>query len=183
LNINVFNTPAWLEPRDIASRLGPSNLDTRQAAILTNLLAPARLNRFSESELADPANAYPLAEYLSDLKSDVFAGTAPDANRRMLQRVYVERLAAMIEPPAPTPAAGGRGGGAGGGGAQPSAPPPFMAQPNIPRSDLPALARAQLRQIRDEAKRNATSASGAVAKAHWQDLSDRVDGALEPRKR
>ena len=179
LNTNVLNTPDWLEPRDIASRLGPSNLDTRQAAILTNLLAPARLGRFAESEQADPANAYPLAEYLADLKTDVFAGLSPDPNRRMLQSVYVERLTAMVGPAEAAPAAGGRGGG----GGQPTAPPPFMAQPNVQRSDLPALARAQLRQIRDDARRNAAAASGAVAKAHWQDLADRADAALDIKKR
>jgi hypothetical protein len=45
------------------------------------------------------------------------------------------------------------------------------------------MARAQLRQIRDDAKRLATMAQGSVAKAHWQDIADRVDEALEPRKR
>jgi hypothetical protein len=178
LSANVFTTPTWLEPSDIISRIGPSNLATREAAVLTSLLGTPRLARLSASEELDAANAYPLAEFLGDLKSAVFNGPSPDANRRTLQRVYVERLAAIINPPpAPTLPAGiapPQG---------PANPVPFVTAPNVPRSDLPALARAQLRQIRDDAKRMASTTQNIVAKAHFQDISDRVDEALEPRKR
>jgi hypothetical protein len=179
LSANVFTTPAWLEPQDIATRIGPSALPTRQANVLTSLMTTARLGRLAESEELDPANAYPLAEYLSDLKGDVFNGASPDANRRSLQRVYVERLAAIINPPA-APAAPAGFPGAGG---PPQAPPPFVGAPNVPRSDLPALARMQLRQIRDDATRNSAAAAAAVNKAHWQDLVARVDDVLETKKR
>jgi hypothetical protein len=178
LNANVLVTPSWLAPRDIESRVGPSALPTRQAAVVTSLLSNARLGRLAESEKADPANAYPLAEYMADLRADVFAGAAPDANRRMLQRVYVERLSAIINPPpAPT---GGPGAGTPQGPQNP--PPPFVAPPNIARSDIPALARMQLRQIRDEARRRA-SAANAVLQAHWDDIAARADDALDPRKK
>jgi hypothetical protein len=97
----------------------------------------------------------------------------------MLQRVYIERLALIINPPpppAPNPAA-----------PAPQGPPPnlspFIGAPNVPRSDLPALARAQLRQIRDEARRAAGTAPGAGVRAHWQDIADRVDDVLEAKRR
>jgi len=185
LDANVFATPSWLMPKDIESRIGPSGLPTRQATVLTSLLATPRLGRLAEAEQVDPANAYPLAEYLTDLKTGVWgtpgSGAPPDANRRMLQRVYIERLALTINPPlppAPNP------------GAVPAVPPqgppqtpsPFIGAPNLPRSDIPALARAQLRQIRDEARR-AASAGGAVSRAHWQDIVDRVDDVLEAKRR
>ncbi|HEX8942625.1 MAG TPA: zinc-dependent metalloprotease [Gemmatimonadaceae bacterium] len=184
LNANVFATPAWLAPADIESRLGPLNVGTRQAAVLTSLLGTPRLGRLAESEQVDPGNAYPLAEYLADLRADVWGtpatGAAPDANRRMLQRVYVERLAAIVNPPAPpTPPAGA----AAAGPQPPAALPPFVGAPNLSRSDLPALARAQLRQIRDDARRGAASAQTAVARAHWQDIVDRVDDVLEAKRR
>lgn len=174
LNANIITEPTWLEPKEITSRIGPSNIDDRQANMIASLLNPARLGRMAEAESVDPANAYPLVEYLSDLKADVFNGASPDANRRMLQRVYVERLAAIIEPP-PTPAAGG------GRGAPPSAPFPYTGAPNLPRSDLPALARLQLKQIRDDARR--MSAGGTVARAHWDDLASRVDDVLEAKRK
>ena len=180
LNANVFTTPTWLEPQDITSRIGPSTLATRQATVLTSLLSPARLGRLADAEELDAANAYPLTEFLSDIKSNVWSGAAPDANRRALQRVYVERLAAIINPPAAPAGAAGPGGGRGGGG--PTTPPPYVGAPNVPRSDLPALARAQLRQIRDDARQNATTATG-IQNAHWLDVVDRVDEALEARKK
>jgi hypothetical protein len=184
LSANALTTPTWLAPADIESRLGPLNIGARQANVLTSLLGVPRLNRLAESEQVDPANAYPLAEFLADLKTDVWAtpgsGTVPDANRRMLQRVYVERLAAIVNPPAPPVVAPG-------GPAGPPPPqftlPPFVAPPNLARSDLPALARAQLRQIRDDARRGASSAKNATTRAHWLDIVDRVDDILEAKRR
>jgi hypothetical protein len=183
LNANVFTTPTWLAPADIESRLGPLNIGARQATVLTSLLGTPRLGRLADAEQIDPADAYPLAEFLTDLKSDVWgapgSGTAPDANRRMLQRVYVERLAAIVNPPPPpTPTAG-----AAPTPQPPVALPPFVGAPNLTRSDLPALARAQLRQIRDDARRCAASTQSAVARAHWQDIVDRVDDVLEAKRR
>ena len=183
LNANVFTTPTWLEPADIVSRIGPSALATRQAAVLTSLMTPARLGRLAESEELDASNAYPLSEFLSDLKGDVFNGAAPDGSRRALQRVYIERLAAIINPPATPAAAPGGPGGGGGAGGPPQTPPPFVGAPNVPRSDLPALARAQLRVIRDDATRNASVAAAGVNRAHWQDLVARVDDVLEAKRR
>ncbi len=186
LNSNVFTTPAWLEPADIVSRLGPSGLMTRQSAVLASLLSTARLGRLAEAEPIDPANAYPLTEFLSDLKTDVWGtpGTspAPDASRRTLQRVYIERLAAIVNPPPPpTLPAGALAAAPSPTG--PTSPPPFVVAPNVPRSDLPALARAQLRQIRDEASRASTTAQSPMARAHWQDIVARVDDVLEAKRK
>jgi hypothetical protein len=95
-----------------------------------------------------------------------------------VQRVYLERLDALINPPtAPPGAAQGFGGGGGG----PQQISPLLGAPNVPRSDLPALARSQVRAVRDDARRAATAATGAMAKAHWQDIADRADKILEPK--
>jgi hypothetical protein len=79
-----------------------------------------------------------------------------------------------VRPPAPP--AGGQGGAAG--------PPqsPLLAQVNVERSDLPALARSQLRTIRAEAQASAAASSG-VHRAHWADVAARVDDILEPGAR
>jgi hypothetical protein len=182
---NVIRTPEWLAPEDILTRIGPPSgnaaLAGRQANIIGQLLDARRLARLIESESLDEANAYPVTEYLTDLRRAVWgtpaSGAAPDAGRRTIQRVYLERLDALINPPAP-PAAGAQPFGGGGGPAQP--PGPLLAAPNVPRSDLPALARSQVRAVRDDARRAATGASG-MAKAHWQDIADRADRILEPK--
>jgi hypothetical protein len=186
LSDNVFSTPQWLQPQEIVARIGPSGLAARQATVLTSLMTPARLSRMADAEKFDAAAAYPVAEFLSDLKRDVWGtpgtGAAPDANRRMLQRVYLDRLGAIIHPPAPGTAAAGAGGRGGGGGGAAAVPPPFLAPPNVERSDLPALARAQLRDIQREAKGAAASAQGAVMRAHWADVADRVDAILKTKE-
>ncbi len=180
LSENILATPTWLMPQEIISRIGPNaTLANRQAGVLTSLLSAARLGRMAESEKYDAANAYPLAEYMGDLKRAVFAGALPDGNRRQLQRVYLARLDALINPP--SAAAGGPGGGPGvgpGGGGQPPRIVPFVTAPNVPLSDLPAMARAQLRDIQREARASALSGATATAKAHWVDIAERIERSL-----
>jgi hypothetical protein len=136
------------------------------------LLDARRLDRLAMGQKMSTA-AYSPAEYLGDLRRAVWTGAAPDANRRELQRVYLERLAALVNPPA-------AGGGQGMGRTPPS---PLVAPLNVERSDLPALARAELRAIRAEAQRNAASAPSSVQRAHWADVGARVEKILDPAGR
>ncbi|MGQ0647724.1 MAG: zinc-dependent metalloprotease [Gemmatimonadaceae bacterium] len=178
LSEHVFRTPSWLQDEQITARLGPAmgnlSLVNRQANVITQLLDARRLARLAESEAMDPENAYTLPAYLDDLRRAVFTGV-PDANRRTLQRIYLERLEVLITPPAPAPQ-GPPGGGA--GGAQ---LPPLLAAPNARRTDITPLARAQLRTLQGDARRTAATSTG-VNRAHWQDLADRIEGALEKEK-
>ena len=185
LTENVLKSPDWLTPAPIMSRLGPptggTSLANRQATTITALLNAGRLGRLTDSEVLEGAKAYPVAEYMADVKRAVWGSAAApvelDAGRRTMHRVYLERLEALISPPAPPAAAPG---------AAPAGPPqapagPFLAAPNVPRSDLPALARSQVRAIRDQARAAATaSAAGSVARAHWQDIVDRAEKILDP---
>ena len=183
LTEQVFRTPEWLAPDDITSRLGPTPLITRQANVVTSLLSAARLGRLAEAEAMDPGAAYPVSEYLTDVRRGLWGATtllAPDANRRALQRVYIDRMGALLVPPAAPAAAPVAGGG--GGGAPPGPVSPLLAAPNLLRSDLPALARGQLAAIRAEAQRLATTAPVGIARSHWQDVVDRVDVIFERRR-
>ena len=186
---NVIRTPGWLAPDEILSRIGPpvggGAIATRQANVVTQLLDARRLMRLVESEALAGDAAYSLPEYLGDLRRAVWgAGGAstPDANRRTLQRVYLERLDALISPPPPPAAGGPGGGGGGGGGGGQQQLAPLFAAPNVPRTDLPALARSQVRSIREEATRAAAAAPAGVMRAHWQDIAARADQILEPRR-
>ena len=171
---------------DVMSRLGPptggTSLVNRQATVITALLNAGRLGRLADSEVLEGAKAYPVTEYLADVKRAVWGTAAAsvelDAGRRTMHRVYLERLEALISPPPPPPAAP-----PGAAAAGPPAPVgPFLAAPNVPRSDFPALARSQVRAIRDQARAAATAAAaGSIARAHWQDIVDRADRILNPR--
>ncbi len=177
----ALRTPSWLAPEAILSRVGPgagaTSLAVRQATVLNTLLSTQRLARMAEAEALGGEDVYAPSEFMADVRRHVWgtpgAGAAPDANRRQLQRVYIERLAAILTPPAPPPA------GAAGQAQQQQAPPsPLVAPVNVQRTDLPALARAQLRAVREEARRAAASTTG-LARAHWQDVADRVDAVFE----
>ena len=174
-----MNTPEWLAPASISSRIGVSPLANAQAGVVTALLEPRRLDRMAMSE--QMGGGYAPADYLADLRRVVWSGARPDANLRAMQRVYMDRLGALVAPPATPPAAAGAQGGGEGG---PSAPPsPLLAPLNVPRGDLPALARNELRVIRADAQRNAASAPAGVQRAHWADVVARADAILEPNGR
>jgi hypothetical protein len=169
---NAIDTPEWMAPASITSRTGPSPLVAAQAAIVQALLDPRRLDRLS---MGAEMSAYPAADYLADLRAVVWAGRAPDANLRGMQRVYLDRLAALVNPPAATPPTPG--------GEGPSEPPsPLLAPINVARGDLPALARGELRSIRAAAQGNASAGAG-IQHAHWADVVARIDEILEPTNR
>ncbi|HEX8362218.1 MAG TPA: zinc-dependent metalloprotease [Longimicrobium sp.] len=170
---NVVNTPEWMAPAAITSRTGASPLAAAQAGMVATLLDPRRLDRLAMSVGMAGAAAYAPDEYLADLRRAVWNGPRPDANLRAMQRVYLDRLGALVTPP--TPPAGQ--GAPGGGGEGP--PSPLLAPLNVQRSDLPALARSELRAIRAEALRNAAATSG-VQRAHWSDVVARADAILDP---
>ena len=178
LTAQVFDTPSWLVPPAILSLIGPTAsgagvLATRQAAVLTGLTQAARLDRMSQASTLQPGVGYEVAGFLSELTGAVVGSGAPDANRRLLHRVYLERLQALSDPPA-APAAGGPGGQGGGG----FGPPPV----NVRRSDISAAARAQLRAVQTTARANAAAATGPMVRAHWLDLADRAQEILQPRR-
>jgi hypothetical protein len=181
LAANVLASPDWLAPADITSRLGPgtggASLVTRQANTIIQLLSAARLGRIADSQGMAGAQPYTVAEYMADVKRAVWGPSATpmelDAGRRTMHRVYLERLEALINPPAPPAGAAGPPAGPTG---------PFLGAPNVPRSDFPAIARSQVRAIRDQARAAATvAAAGSLTRAHWQDIGDRADRILEPR--
>src|SRR5262249_2247880 len=106
LGENVFTNQPWMSPPEVMSRLGQPTqpLSQRAANVVTSLLSNARLGRLAESEAFDAANAYPLAEFMSDVRGMVFNGASPDQHRRAVQRAFIERLGQIINPP-PAPAA------------------------------------------------------------------------------
>ena len=177
LTAQAFDTPEWLVPASVIGRIGPvasgtGALATRQANIIAALTQPTRLDRMAQGAALQPGVGYDIATFLGELTSAVFAPVAPDANRRLMQRVYLERMQALIDPPAAAPSAGGTGGGGGQG------PAPV----NVRRSDISASARAQVRAIAASARGRGTAMSTSAQKAHWLDLADRAQSILDPSR-
>ncbi len=174
----AIETPDWLAPSSILARIGPAtSVVSAQSNVVGQLLDARRIDRIAAAERLGSRDPYPVAAYMAELRGAVWgtaaAMPAPDANRRTLHRVYVERLAALMTPPEPAP-----GGGPGGGGG--GSPSPLLAPPNVERSDLPALARSEMITIRDAARRAAPRAANGMIRAHWLDIAARIDQALDP---
>jgi hypothetical protein len=56
-----------------------------------------------------------------------------------------------------------------------------VTAPVLAQSDLPALARLQLREIQRDARAAALASAGTTSRAHWSDIADRVTAILEPK--
>lgn len=180
----AIDTPSWLAPREIFALIGPpagtASLVNRQAAVLSQLLEPRRLTRLAEAgALGSQPDPYPLDQYLEDLRRAVWGSSATraaqlalDPNRRVLHRVYLERLESFLRPQASE----GSAAAAPGGG--PSSP--LLAMPNVARSDLPAMARAELKVIKDLATRASAAAVSGLVREHWEDVVSRIDAILKP---
>jgi hypothetical protein len=123
LQQNAFQVPGFLLNVDVLRRIEQEGAVARvrmaQANVLNTLLARGRLDRLVEYEAlaTRPADAYTLANMLTDLRQGVWAElghSSPRVNvyRRNLQRAYLEAVERTLSPPAPAAAtqqAGGPG--------------------------------------------------------------------------
>jgi hypothetical protein len=122
---------------------------------------------------------YAATEMINDLQNDLFSelksGKAVDTYRRMLQKSYVDKLDAIINPKA---SAGGitiSFGGGGGGGNN-----PYGSGYNS-RSDVNSIARAQLVALKGTVSAAAASTSDKMTKMHLADLAQTIKLALDPK--
>jgi hypothetical protein len=116
-----------------------------------------------EREAIDGGDAYPLMDYMDDVRGYVTSELrqrrpAIGTQRRHLQRGYVEALTGLLT-------------------ADERPRPSGFTRVDISQSDIRAAARAQLKAIRDDARR--ASGADAATRAHLDDLADRIDDALD----
>jgi hypothetical protein len=172
LSEQVFEAPVWMLDPEIVMRIGggPETVMQRQATVVRQLLDANRLNRLVQHDVLVGRTSYPLGTYLDDLRRAIWQDptvTANDAYRRALQRAHIDRLSVLLaDPPAGPAEQGGQGG------------PPAAARPNVAMSDIRALAREQLVQMRGEAQRAAARAQDRVGRAHLLDVVARIDDVL-----
>jgi hypothetical protein len=120
-----------------------------------------------------PANgvaAFTATELLENLQngifSDVFGNGNPDLFRRNLQRFFVSNLVGKLSAPAaPTGPV--------------SAMASMFAPPNVYRTDVRALVRAQLEGLATKLKK---AGGSDIVKAHKKDLLFVIEDALKPSK-
>lgn len=174
LQAQLFTTPKWLIDQDILSRIngnGINLIQSRQEGILGRLLSTNTINKMLAAEVTSK-NAYPVLEYMGDLKRSIFSElssrTTIDIYRRNLQKSYVTLLLSMLKAPE-QPAMPAGMVLMGGGGANPA------------KSDASAIARAQLTQLRSEIRTAAAAYGDNMSRYHLQDLAERITAVLDPK--
>ena len=107
------------------------------------------------------SNAYPLVDYMHDLKETIFNNSSEDIYRRNLQRNYVESLITLLN-------------------AKPSAPNRFARTVEVSKnSDVNAIVRGTLNNIKENIA--SRTSPDLVNKYHYEDLAYRIQKALDPK--
>jgi hypothetical protein len=150
----VLEEPVWLLDPEIYSRIrigGPQRLQQRQAGMVASLLSSARLTRMAELELTHPTVAWPVNAYLDDVRTAVWGNAAATARNAYRRALQRAHVAQLAA----------------------------LLNSEADASDVRALARAQLVDIRTRANAAAGQTTG-VARAHLRDIVERIDEVLEP---
>ncbi|WP_432708045.1 zinc-dependent metalloprotease [Pedobacter sp.] len=177
LGKNLFNTPTWLLNQEVLDNTGTNAVDVIykiQNPVLTRLISSFTLSKLIAAEAVDGQKAYKITDMFADLQGIVFSEVkeekAIDVYKRNLQKNYVEKMVNLLKP-VPTsiiPAASGRG----------SLP---QSAVSVSESDVTSVVKAQLKDLNVMIKSAIPSVSG-LSKYHLEDLSDRIDAALDPKK-
>ena len=167
----AFTAPTWLNDPAIMERIGPSgasvaNISRLQASVLNQLLSTTRMSALAELEVTQPDDAYPLVEFLDDVRAAVWQDPARVSEigpyRRALQRAYLERMESLMT----------------------EEPPTFPFGPvtqDVSTSDIRPLVRQQLHTLRDTvSSRVDRGVADRVTGAHMEDIVARIDAILEP---
>jgi hypothetical protein len=107
-----------------------------------------------------------------DLKKGIWSELASrkpiDIYRRNLQKSYINILDNLLNPPPTTPAV--------------SIPGVFIQiSPSTDKSDIKSVVRAHLAALRTEINAAAAATADQMTKYHLQDVSKRIDKALNPK--
>ena len=177
LNQQLFNTPSWLISNDVFARTGGNPLTiigNIQDGTLNRLFGTNTLNKLVNAETSIGNNAYKITDLFSDLKKGVWTELSTkktiDVYRRNLQKSYINILNNLLNPATTITVLGGGGGGFG-------APAPV----NTDKSDIKSVVRAHLTSLKNEVNAAAAGIADPMSKYHLQDISKRIDKALNPK--
>ena len=172
----VFTTPTFLLDADVLRRIEASGSTERmqrnQERVLATVMANDKLLRLIETASISGSSNENLGvtELLENLQNGLFADLvangSPDVFRRNLQRSFVANLVSKLS--APPPPSGTM-----------SPMLAMFAPPNVYKTDVRALVRAQLESLATKLKKGGGS---DIVKAHKKDLLVVIDDALRPSK-
>jgi hypothetical protein len=158
---HVFTDVGWLNEPEILNRIegtgAVARIEAIQARNVNALLDPVRMERMTEAALVDE-DAYTLDEFFEDLREGVWSelgtGDLVSTYRRSLQRTYLGRLAWLMEDREDEDDG-----------------------PDLAKSDIRPLARAQLGTLRAAASE--ADPGDELSRYHLEDVVARIEAILE----
>ncbi|MET0392593.1 MAG: zinc-dependent metalloprotease [Chitinophagaceae bacterium] len=179
LNQQLFTTPAWMIGNDILSKTGGNPLaiiGSIQDRVLGSLFSTGTLNKLIQAEATAGSKVYRMTDLLGDLKKGIWSELATkktiDVYRRNLQKSYVNTLFTLLTPPEqPTGAAAVLTAILGGG-----------SSVGLNKSDIISVVKAHLAALKNEINAAKTTVPDAMSQYHLQDIAQRIDEALNPKK-
>lgn len=176
LQKQLFTTPSWLINNDVLSRTGQNAVNVigaRQEIILGRLLNNSTFAKLIQAEAANGSSAYTLSDMMTDLKQGIWSELAAkkpiDVYRRNLQKSFVERIGAFVNPPAPAASTFG--------GITISFGPSIDAK----KSDIISVLKGTLRQLRTDITAALPTVTDRMTRYHLQDVNERIVNILDPK--
>jgi hypothetical protein len=176
LNKQLFTTPAWLVNNDVLNRIGQTGLTvvgSRQESVMSRLISNTTFAKLIQAEAANGPSAYTLTDLLSDLKQGVWSELAAkkpiDVYRRNLQKSFVERIGAIVNPPAPATSSFG------------GITITFGPSIDSKKSDIISVLKGTMRQLRADINAALPAVTDKMTRYHLQDVSERIERMLNPK--
>jgi hypothetical protein len=171
----LFTTPEWLLDNNIFDKVESAGSVERirgtQVRTLNNILDFGRMARLIENETINGDSAYGLLDMMLDLRQGIFSelsrGRKIDVYRRNLQRAYVDRMEYLMTEDQNVPAFLRRFGG--------------VTSVNVSQSDIRPIVRAELNNLKSNARSAVSRTSDRMSRYHLQDLVERIDLILDPK--
>lgn len=170
LNKQLFTTPEWLLNKDVLNKINnPVAVDAVtnvQVNVLNSLFSVARLNRMAITAQRYGADkTYAIVDMMTTVRDAVWlelkSGKAIDGYRRSLQKAYVEALIKNIKPME--------------GNVNQA------VVNNSWNTDAVSISRGHLKELKQLVDAAAGRTGDKVSKYHLQDVSARIEQALNPK--
>ncbi len=173
----LFTTPTWIIDQTILDNTGDNPLEVInkvQSPTLNRLVSSNTLTKLISAEAADGNAAYKITDFFEDMDNAVFtelkSNKEIDLYRRNLQKAYVDKMIALIKP------------------ADKSSASLTMTLQRTSsgnslsamQSDVASVVKGELKALNASIKSAAGQTSG-LSKYHLEDLSDRIEQALDPK--
>ncbi|MBC7872891.1 MAG: zinc-dependent metalloprotease [Ferruginibacter sp.] len=173
INKQLFTTPTWLLNQDIFDRIGQSGLTVignLQDNALNRILGMRNLSKLVDAEASSGNTAYQVIELLNDLKKGIWselpARKPVDIYRRNLQKSYISTLTGLITTIGQSITVGSI---------------TINTSSMNDKSDVKSVVRAHLSTLRSEINAAAAGTTDQMTRFHLQDVSKRIDNALNPK--